>query len=108
MRSFNFGSFAVDEVNEAAKMVGYSVLVKVTYTSATALILYLAAGASVSGDDHTEIVNEAGTQVTRFTATGSSIQNFQINGLTPGTYLSLKEVSGTGTAVMSFITGSEI
>ena len=108
MRSFNFGSFAVDEVNEAAKMVGYSVLVKVTYTAATDLILYLASGSSVTGDDHTEIVNESGTQVTRFSATGTGIQNFQINGLTPGTYLSLKKVSGTGTATMSFITGSEI
>ena len=107
MRSFNFGSFAINEVNDTAKLVGYAVHIKVTYTGATDLILYIANGASANGDDHKEIVNSAGTNVTRFTATGSGTQNIQINGLTPGTYISLKKVSGTGTATMSFITGSE-
>lgn len=108
MRAFNFGPIAKDTVSESAKLIGRGVSVKVTYTGATNLILYIANGHSTSGDDHSEIVDSTGATITRFTANGAGVQNLQINGLEPGTFIQLKSASGTGTAVMHFVTGSEV
>jgi hypothetical protein len=106
MRSLNIGPIALNTVTENCKMVGYGCFITVTYTGATDLILYIANGPGLDYTKHSEITVD-GVNVTRFTAQSAGIQQISLNGLTPGTFISLQTVSGTGTAVMDFITGSE-
>lgn len=107
MIAFNYGPIAVDEVKDSYKVYGRGVSVRISYVSATSLLLYIANGHSANGDDHSELKDSEGATVTRATLTGTGVHNLQINGLEPGTYISLKKVSGTGTATMNFITGRE-
>lgn len=106
MRSFNIGPIALNTVTDNCKMVGYGCFITVTFTGATDLILFIANGAGTDYTKHSEITVD-GVNVTRFTAQLAGTQNIHLNGLTPGTFISLQTVSGTGTAVMNFITGSE-
>lgn len=104
MRSLNYGPLTA---GQAVKIWGRGCNAKISYTGASSLVLALAAGHSANGDDHTEITNESGTLITRFTANGSGAQNIQVNGLEPGVYVSMIVVSGTGTASAMIITGTE-
>lgn len=104
MRSFNFGPL---EIGEASKIVGYALLCEITYTGATSLVLCIANGSSIYGSEHSEIVDEFLTTITRVTLDTSGIHRVQINGLTPGSYVSLMKISGDGSATLRYLTGSE-
>ncbi len=94
--NFNYGPLAIG-VAIPYKLVGYAALVEIHFTDATDHILFVAMGSSVNGADHSEITDQDGNNVTRFTASGTGVQRIQINGLTPGAYLSMGEVSGSST-----------
>lgn len=52
-----------------------------------------------------EITDADGSQVTRFTATGSGTEIVNISGLTPGSYIGINTESGTGTVTATILTG---
>lgn len=103
----NVGPLALNTTGENYKLIGDSVLCEVTYTGATDHILFIAAGSKIDYTDHSEITDVNGTTITRFTANGTGVQRIQINGMTPGTYITLQAVSGSSTTAptLSFITG---
>jgi hypothetical protein len=102
--AFNFG-LELDGVGK--KIVGENCLVEFTYTGGDALVMCVVNGFTESAADMAEIVNEAGETVTRFTATGAGTQKINISGLTPGTFVGIKQVSATaGTATARLLTGS--
>ena len=103
----NVGPLALATTNENNKLISPHVLCEVTYTGATNHILCIAAGSKVDGATHSEITDVDGNTITRFTASGSGVQLIQINGLTPGTYITLKEISGSSTTAptLSYISG---
>lgn len=102
MRSFQFTGLAK---SEAVKLVGHNCVVKFDYTGATSLICYVKAG--FSDTTMAEIVNSDGDTVTRFTASGTGSQLINISGLTPGSFVAIDTVSGTGTVVGNVLTGQE-
>lgn len=103
----NIGPVALAYSHENYKLIGPNVLCEVTYTGATDHILYIAGGSKIDATTHSEIVDVNGAAITRFTASGTGTQKIQINGLTPGTYISLQEVSGESTTAptLSYISG---
>jgi len=103
----NVGPLALATTSENNSLIGSNVLCEIIYTGATNHILYIAAGSKITASTHSEIIDVNGNTITRFTANGTGVERIQINGLTPGTYISLQEVSGTSDTapVLNYISG---
>lgn len=102
MRAFHYTAITS---SETVKLVSPNVLVRYNYTGATSLIIYVKGG--ITPANMTEIVDDQGTTVTRYTATGTGSYQINMAGLTPGTLISVDTVSGTGTVTMDVLTGTE-
>ena len=89
---------------DGVKIKSENIAVRYKYTGATDLIIYTRAG--IAPDDMQEIVNSDGDQVTRYTATGAGTRLINISGLTPGMYVGIGVVSGTGTVTADILSGS--
>lgn len=103
-RAFNW-PLTVDGNGE--KLRGSNCLIEIKYVDASNLILYVANGIGIGSDELSEIVDSSGALVTRVTLNGTGVQHISIAGLTPGTHVGVKKVSGTGVANVSLLTGSE-
>lgn len=90
------------------KLRGSNCLIEIKYVDASSLILYVANGIDSASANLSEIVDSDGNTVTRVTLSGTGTQHISIAGLTPGSYVGVKKVSGTGTATVSFLTGSDV
>ena len=105
MRSFNWTGLTLG--GDGVKIVGENCLVEFSYVGGNALVMCVVNGITEDAADMSEIVNEAGDTVTRFTATGTGTQKINISGLTPGTFVGIKQISATaGTATAKVLTGS--
>lgn len=102
MRAFIYNA---QTTSDAIKLAGENVMVKFSFTSASSLICYVQAG--ITPDAMAEITDSNGVNITRFTASGTDTQIVNISGLTPGSYVGIGTVSGTGTVVADFITGAQ-
>ena len=99
MRSFIYSN---QTTSDAIKVIG-NVQIEFTYTGATSLVCYAQSG--VTPSNMAEITDADGSQVTRFTATGSGTEIVNISGLTPGSYIGINTESGTGTVTATILTG---
>ena len=99
MRSFIYSN---QTTSDAIKVIG-NVQIQFDYVGATSLVCYAQSG--VTPSTMAEIVNGSGTQITRFTATGTGSEIVNISGLTPGSYVGISTESGTGTVTATILTG---
>ena len=99
MRSFIYSN---QTTSDAIKVIG-NVQIQFDYVSASSLVCYAQSG--VTPSTMAEITDADGNQVTRFTATGTGSEIINISGLTPGSYIGINTVSGTGTVTATILTG---
>lgn len=102
MRSFDYGPFDADT---PVKIVGNACTVEFDYTDAVDLLVCVKAGRK--SDNLTELKTIYGVEFTRVTLTGTGSDAITIDGLTPGLYVAGNVISGTGTLLISTLTGSE-
>ncbi len=89
-------------------VIGKNAVVQVVADAdASNLVVAIFAGLLPDGSDATEVESEGNPQVTRRTLTANQVVNYALTGLTPGTYITAKKISGTGSGNYKVLTAHD-